>query len=183
MSPTSDSSSEENSSLYYKSDTWSHLEHGIASSTFYQIQLFKIMGKATLLEGSRLLYWIFFKDLAIHNKKTNRTMTFSFKSLPNILQCRDRKWDLPTMWQQDFFRHILKNSTGIYKYRPTVFQNHALDQRQPEPPKNIQNQSELPRKGKTIYLPPLYHFHPLHWHLDISRAITVESSALNIASS
>ena len=30
-------------------------------------------------------------------------------------------------------------------------------------------------KGEGIYLTPLYHFHPLHRHLDISRAITAES--------
>ena len=30
---------------------------------------------------------------------------------------------------------------------------------------------------------PLYHFHPLHRHLDISWAITAESSPLHIASS
>ena len=38
-------------------------------------------------------------------------------------------------------------------------------------------------KGKGIYLTPLYHFHPLHRHLDISRAITAESSLLHIAGS
>ena len=32
------------------------------------------------------------------------------------------------------------------------------------------------RKGEGIYLTPLYHFHPLHGQLDISRAITAESS-------
>ena len=34
-------------------------------------------------------------------------------------------------------------------------------------------------KGEGIYLTPLYHFHPLHRHLDISRAITAESSPLH----
>ena len=38
-------------------------------------------------------------------------------------------------------------------------------------------------KGEGIYLTPLYHFHPLHGHLDISRAVTAESSPLHIASS
>ena len=38
-------------------------------------------------------------------------------------------------------------------------------------------------KGEGIYLTPLYHFHPLHRHLDISRAITAESSPLHIAGS
>ena len=38
-------------------------------------------------------------------------------------------------------------------------------------------------EGEGIYLTPLYHFHPLHRHLDISRTITAESSPLHIASS
>ena len=40
----------------------------------------------------------------------------------------------------------------------------------------------LQGKGEGISLPPHYHFHPLHRHLDISRAITVKSSPLHIAS-
>ena len=36
-------------------------------------------------------------------------------------------------------------------------------------------------KGEGIFLTPLYHFHPLHRHLDISRAITAENSPLHIA--
>ena len=31
-------------------------------------------------------------------------------------------------------------------------------------------------KGEALCLTPLYHFHPFHRHLDISRAITAESS-------
>ena len=38
-------------------------------------------------------------------------------------------------------------------------------------------------KGEVVSLTPLYHFHPLHRHLDISRAITAESSPLHIVSS
>ena len=41
----------------------------------------------------------------------------------------------------------------------------------------------LQGKGESISLTPHYHFHPLHRHLDISRAITAESSPLHIASS
>ena len=41
----------------------------------------------------------------------------------------------------------------------------------------------LQGKRKGISLTPHYHFHPLHRHLDISRAITAESSPLHIASS
>ena len=36
-------------------------------------------------------------------------------------------------------------------------------------------------KGETISLTPLHHFHPLHGHLNISRAITAESSSMYIA--
>ena len=35
-------------------------------------------------------------------------------------------------------------------------------------------------KGEGIILTPLYHFNPLHRHLEISRAITAESSPLHI---
>ena len=38
-------------------------------------------------------------------------------------------------------------------------------------------------KGEGIYLSPLYHFHPLHRHIDISQMITAESSPQHIASS
>ena len=38
-------------------------------------------------------------------------------------------------------------------------------------------------KGEGICLTPFYHFYPLHRHLDISRAITAESSPLHIACS
>ena len=36
-------------------------------------------------------------------------------------------------------------------------------------------------KGEGICLTPLYHFHPVHRHLDISLAITSENSLLHIA--
>ena len=37
-------------------------------------------------------------------------------------------------------------------------------------------------KGEATSLIPLYHFHPLHRHLNISRLITAESSPLHLAS-
>ena len=43
--------------------------------------------------------------------------------------------------------------------------------------------TERHEKCEAISLSPLYHLHPLHRHLDISRAITVESSPLHRASS
>ena len=41
----------------------------------------------------------------------------------------------------------------------------------------------LQGKGEVISLTPYYHFLPLHKHLDISRAITAESSLLRLGSS
>ena len=41
--------------------------------------------------------------------------------------------------------------------------------------------TEQQGKGEAIFLTPLYHFHPLHRHLDISRVVTAESSPLHIA--
>ena len=38
----------------------------------------------------------------------------------------------------------------------------------------------LQGKGENIPLTPHYHFYPIHRHLDISRAITAESSLLHI---
>ena len=41
----------------------------------------------------------------------------------------------------------------------------------------------LQGKGEGISLTPYYHFHPLHRHLGISQAITVENLPLHIGSS
>ena len=41
----------------------------------------------------------------------------------------------------------------------------------------------LQGKGEEISLTPHYHFHPLHRHLDISRAFTAENSPVDIGSS
>ena len=48
---------------------------------------------------------------------------------------------------------------------------------------NIHNSQDSRGRGRPFFLTPLYHFHPLHRYLDISRAITAESSPLHIASS
>ena len=45
---------------------------------------------------------------------------------------------------------------------------------------NIHRLQDRRGRGRTT---PHYHFHPLHGHLDISRAITAESSPLRIANS
>ena len=47
---------------------------------------------------------------------------------------------------------------------------------------NIYDSQDSRGRGKAISLTPLYHFHPLKIHLDISWVITAESSPLHIAS-
>ena len=41
----------------------------------------------------------------------------------------------------------------------------------------------LQGKGEAISLTPLYDFHPFHKYLEVSRAVTAESSPLHIANS
>ena len=48
---------------------------------------------------------------------------------------------------------------------------------------NIHESQDFRGRGGGISLTPHYHFQPLHRHLDISRAVTAESSPLHIASS
>ena len=47
---------------------------------------------------------------------------------------------------------------------------------------NIHDSQDSRGKGRLYLFILLYHFYPLHRHLDISRAITAESSHLHIAS-
>ena len=46
---------------------------------------------------------------------------------------------------------------------------------------NIHGSSDY-RGRRKLYLTPLYHFNPFHEHLDISRAITLESTPQHVAS-
>ena len=47
----------------------------------------------------------------------------------------------------------------------------------------IRNSQESRVRGEAISVTPLFHFHPLQRHLNISRAIAAESSHLHTASS
>ena len=48
---------------------------------------------------------------------------------------------------------------------------------------NIHESQDSKGSGQAVALTPVYHFQPLHRHLDISRAITAKSSPLHKASS
>ena len=48
---------------------------------------------------------------------------------------------------------------------------------------NNHDSQESRGRGRLISVIPFYHFHPLHRHLDISQAITADSSPLHIVSS
>ena len=72
-------------------------------------------------------------------------------------------WKIP----QEHFKH--KKNIGVFFY-VGFFDKHSRI-------KGLQG------KGEGISLTPHYHFHSLHSHLDISRAIIAEISPLRIASS
>ena len=48
---------------------------------------------------------------------------------------------------------------------------------------SIHNSQDSRGRWETTFLTPFYHFHPLHRHLDISQAITAESSPPHIGRS
>ena len=48
---------------------------------------------------------------------------------------------------------------------------------------NIHDLQDSRGTGKALSLTPLYHFHPVHRHLDVSLEITAEISLLHISSS
>ena len=58
--------------------------------------------------------WVF-KDFTNHRKKSNRIVVFSSRPFPSILKYWDHQWDLPKIWKQDSFRHILKSSASMYE--------------------------------------------------------------------
>ena len=59
-----------------------------------------------------------------------------------------------------------------------------MGQKTPPPLTHTHSQfTGLQGKGESISLTPLYHFHPFHRYLEVSRAVTAESSPLHIANS
>ena len=55
-----------------------------------------------------------FQTFYNYRKKTNRGVVFCRGPLPNIFKYRDHRWDLPTIWVEDSFWHILKSSASMY---------------------------------------------------------------------
>ena len=90
----------------------------------------------------------------------------SFQQLVNVLWKRT----LPHLF---FYIATLISLTSPWKYlffsTCVFFHNHSRI-------------TELEGKGEGISLTPHYHFHPLHRHWDISRAITAETSPLHTGS-
>ena len=79
-------------------------------------------------------------------------------------------------------KHTLKSCGEFFKFFKSMFDHFKFFSNSVF----FHNHSRitgLPGKGEGIPLTPLYHFHPLHRHLNISRVITVESSPQHIGNS
>ena len=67
----------------------------------------------------------FFKYLTNQRKKTNRAIVFSCRTFSNILQYRNHRWELSTVWKtrllQTQHRHILKCLTSMYESSSSQF--------------------------------------------------------------
>ena len=85
---------------------------------------------------------------------------FTFSKL--CLQSRNKGFD--TEEAHNFNMHIYFFSNWVFFHKDSRFTGQQ-------------------GKGESIYLTPLYHFQPLHGHLDISWAITTDNSPLHIVSS
>ena len=93
-----------------------------------------------------------------------------FLTLPRRCQLTSAKLSLSTNWPRRYNQSSdVVFSSFLFLSRLSFTSIH-----------DSQNNRE---GGGAISLTPPYHFHPLHRHLDISRAITAESSPLPKASS
>ena len=103
------------------------------------------------------------------NSPQNVLVSSTFVAVLNLLSgiC----FSLP-LWLVGFFRSL------FFLYWPIFFFKIFIGVLFHEHSRYIGQQE----KGEAISLTPHYHFHPLRIHLDISRAITVDSWLLHIAS-
>ena len=107
--------------------SWSWSPETFRSSAFYQEDLKPYWkSKATFLEGwINLLFASFLKDFINHRKKTKRIVIFSWRPLDNILEDRDRRWNIQTIWKTRFLEtHFEDFIKVVWKFWLTVLQNH-----------------------------------------------------------
>ena len=109
--------------------SWSWSPETFRSSVFYQEDLkpYWKSKTATFLEGwISLLFASFLKDFVDHRKKTKRTVIFSCRPLDNILEDRDRRWNIQTIWKTRFLEtHFEDFIKVVWKFWLTVLQNHG----------------------------------------------------------
>ena len=55
---------------------------------------------------STILLFLSFSKTCNHRKKTNRAVVFSCTPFPNILNYRDHRWNLPTIWKTTFLKAL-----------------------------------------------------------------------------
>ena len=77
--------------------------------------------KTTFLEVINRNIYRLFKDFTNNRRKTNRVIVLSCRYLTGILKHKNDTWNLPAIWKQDAFRHILKSSGSMYEnFRLTI---------------------------------------------------------------
>ena len=115
-------------------------------------------------QGENITDWIINKDLHVLNDGSATRTSWITKndSTPDLSLC-GHNWSTKTSW-------TLAELIGNFFFYVGFLYEHSWI-------------TGLQEKEEGIWLTPHYHFHPLHRHLDISRAITAESSLLHIASS
>ena len=81
--------------------------------------ILEIRNKTTyLLVTNKPIIYKFLKDFTYYRKKTDMTVGFSCRPFHNILNYRDHRWDLPTIWKTTYW-HILKSSASMF-FRTTT---------------------------------------------------------------
>ena len=71
--------------------------------------------------GQQVYFLQVFTNFSNHRKKTNRAAVLSCRPLPTFLNTGKNRSDLPTIWNKDSFRHILKNAARSYEYLGSQF--------------------------------------------------------------
>ena len=111
---------------------------------------------------------LYVEDMKVYKSKVNR---ISYSNIQTDAVDKEHFSEGEIKFQGCMAEHFLRTFFTFFFFSIWVFfheQSHFTGQQ---------------GKEEAIFLSPLYHFHPLHRHLDISRAITTARSPLHIASS
>ena len=91
-----------------------HYQHDLFCSKFLHILATQTSNLRTRTESLKPFIYNFFEYFTNYRKKTNRTVFFSHRLLPNTLILLHTNKTCEQSRKQDSFRHILKNSGSMY---------------------------------------------------------------------